>query len=193
MRHIIVVFGPSGCGKSTVGKFLQEKRGFEHVEGDQYQPKENIEKMKSGSPLNGLDYAAWLGKLSHAAIDMSTKHELVVVSCSALKRTHRNFFRSAVIDYNKANEKSWSKSKISLHFLFLQISEKKAETLVKERRLNDGDYLPKCLVRNQFEILEVPRGGDRGELSIDCTIIDAGKGAEWMLKGVEDILEAFIS
>ncbi|PVH69982.1 P-loop containing nucleoside triphosphate hydrolase protein [Cadophora sp. DSE1049] len=193
MKHIIVVFGPSGCGKSTVGKFLHENREFEFLESDQYQPKESVEKMKSGSSLNGLDHAVWLRELSQASIDATSKHEVVVVSCSALKRTHRNIFRPAVIDHNKSNERQHSNSKIKLHFLFLQICEKNAEILVEQRQLRDGDYMPMDLVRNQFQTLEVPRSGTKGELSIDCTIIDAGKGVEWMLKSVEDILEAFLS
>lgn len=217
MKHIIVLCGPSGCGKSTVGSFLSENRDFDFLEGEQvcdgfsnfplsrareqvlshynlqYQSREFVEKSKFGSAMNGLDHAMWLRDLSRAAIDATSKHEVVVVSCLALKRTHRNYFRSAVIDHNKINEKPTPKDKIKLHFLFLQISQEKAQILLEQRQLRDNDYLSMNRVQDQYQALEVPRGGDRGELSIDCTIIDAGKGIEWMLKSVEDILEAFLS
>ncbi|KAG4411293.1 hypothetical protein IFR04_015565 [Cadophora malorum] len=144
---------------STAGRFLTEKRDFDIVKGEQYQPGDVVEKLKSGSALNGLDNAMWLRDLSQAAINATSKHEVVVVSYLALKRTHRKFFRSAVIDHDKANEKSG----------------------------------PKYLLRNQYKTLEISRSGDKGELSIDCTIINAGKEVEWMLKSLEDILEAFVS
>ncbi|MAD86600.1 MAG: hypothetical protein CL912_26895 [Deltaproteobacteria bacterium] len=109
-----------------------------------------MEKLKSGSALNGLDNAMWLRDLSQAAINATSKHEFVVVSYLALKRTHRNFFRSAVIDHDKANEKSGPKCKIKLHFLFLQISEEKLQILLEQRQLRSIDYLTIDLLRNQY-------------------------------------------
>ncbi|KAH7419660.1 hypothetical protein BKA64DRAFT_716106 [Cadophora sp. MPI-SDFR-AT-0126] len=147
MKHIIVPSGPSGRVKSTVRKFLQEKPNFEFFEGDkyhpQYDPNDKVEKLKSGSSLSGLDYAFWLRDLSQAAIDANSKHEVVVISCSALERPHRNFFRSAVIDHNKVHEKSRPDSNIKLHFLFLQISEKKAQPLAEQRQSRNGEFYAK--------------------------------------------------
>lgn len=158
----------------------------------QYHSKDNVEKIKSGTPLNDLDRAMWLRDLSTAATTATSDHEVVIVSCSALKRNYRRVFRSAVIEYNKGIKKQHEDSKIRLHFLFLQMSEEKAEMLVEQRQQRNGHYMPKSSVRSQFEILEIPRHGNWGELNTDCTIIDAGKGIEWTLKSVEDILDGFL-
>ncbi|KAH9215537.1 P-loop containing nucleoside triphosphate hydrolase protein, partial [Leptodontidium sp. 2 PMI_412] len=144
--HIIVLFGPSGCGKSTVGEHLQEKCSFEFLEGDKYHSKDNVEKIKSGTTLNDLDRAMWLRDLSTAATTATSDHEVVIVSCSALKRNYRRVFRSA----------QHEDSKIRLHFLFLQMSEEKAEMLVEQRQQRNSHYMPKSSVRSQFEILEIP-------------------------------------
>ncbi|MDK7215146.1 gluconokinase, partial [Corynebacterium pyruviciproducens] len=47
----IVVMGVSGCGKSTVGCQLAKRLGIEYKDGDELHPKENIDKMRSGTPL----------------------------------------------------------------------------------------------------------------------------------------------
>ncbi|XP_078141406.1 putative gluconokinase isoform X4 [Centroberyx gerrardi] len=48
---IYIIMGVSGCGKSTLGTFLSEKLGWPLYEGDNFHPKENIEKMSRGEPL----------------------------------------------------------------------------------------------------------------------------------------------
>ncbi|KAG4432927.1 hypothetical protein IFR05_011598 [Cadophora sp. M221] len=160
MKHIIVLFGPSGCGKFTVREHLQEKRSVtRHIMKYrvlQYHSRENVEKMKSGSSLNGLDRAMWLCDLSSAATAATSNHEVVGVFCSALKRNYRKLFRSTVAEYNKRIQKQHEDVKIRLHFRFLQMSEEMAEMLVEQRQQRMGHYMPKSLVRSQFEILEIP-------------------------------------
>jgi len=48
---IVIVFGVSGAGKTTIGKLLAEELGWRFYEADDFHPRANIEKMRSGHPL----------------------------------------------------------------------------------------------------------------------------------------------
>src|SRR5216684_3898778 len=52
---ILVLMGVSGSGKSTVAQELQRVLGWPFQEGDDLHPPANIEKMRSGQPLNDQD------------------------------------------------------------------------------------------------------------------------------------------
>jgi len=52
---IIIIFGVSGAGKTTVGKLLARKPGWHFLEGDDFHPAANVEKMRSGHPLTDDD------------------------------------------------------------------------------------------------------------------------------------------
>ena len=57
---VIVVMGVSRTGKTTVGKVLAAKLGWDFVEGDDYHPSANVEKMSAGVPLTDEDRCPWL-------------------------------------------------------------------------------------------------------------------------------------
>ena len=50
--------GVSGCGKTTLGKALATSLGLPFLEGDAFHSIANIDKMKSGIPLNDRDRSA---------------------------------------------------------------------------------------------------------------------------------------
>jgi len=52
---VIVLMGVSGSGKTTVGRLLSEELGWKYYEGDDFHPSANIEKMRSGIPLDAGD------------------------------------------------------------------------------------------------------------------------------------------
>jgi len=60
---IVIVFGVSGAGKTTIGKLLAEQLGWRFYEGDDFHPRANIEKMRSGRPLTDEDRWPWLERL----------------------------------------------------------------------------------------------------------------------------------
>ena len=61
-RIIVVVMGVSGSGKSTVAALLAAALGCQFQEGDDLHPPENVEKMRSGTPLTDADRMPWLRK-----------------------------------------------------------------------------------------------------------------------------------
>src|SRR5579862_6982162 len=52
---ILVIMGVSGSGKSTVSKLLARELGWTFIEGDDYHPAANIDKMRHGIPLDDND------------------------------------------------------------------------------------------------------------------------------------------
>lgn len=45
---LVVVMGPSGCGKTTIAQNLAAHFSVEYLEGDQFHPPNNINKMSNG-------------------------------------------------------------------------------------------------------------------------------------------------
>src|SRR5665213_1273198 len=87
---IAVVMGVSGSGKTTVSVLLSAALGCQFQEGDDLHPAANVEKMRSGIPLNDADRLPWLHKIAEE-IDGWRRHgESGVLTCSALKRSYRD-------------------------------------------------------------------------------------------------------
>ena len=77
----LVVMGVSGCGKSTVGALLGGRLGTPFLDGDDFHPAANKEKMGAGIPLT--DGGPTVPP---------------IVACSALKRRYRDLLRSYAPD-----------------------------------------------------------------------------------------------
>lgn len=69
----VVISGPSGVGKTTIGKWLARELGGPFVEGDDYHPAKNIQKMRSGSPLTDSDRVPWLERLHDEVVQRGNK------------------------------------------------------------------------------------------------------------------------
>ena len=65
---VVVVMGVAGSGKSTIGRALADRLGWSFVEGDDYHPPANVEKMRHGRPLDDADRRPWLAAL-HQVIE----------------------------------------------------------------------------------------------------------------------------
>ena len=89
----IVVMGVSGSGKSTVAATLVDRLGWEFAEGDDFHPPANVEKMRSGTPLDDGDRWPWLRSLAAWIGEREQAGRNVVVTCSALKRSYRDLLR----------------------------------------------------------------------------------------------------
>ena len=163
----LVVMGVAGCGKSAVGVRIAQLLGLPLIEGDEFHPGRNIEKMRQGLPLDDQDRAGWLERLGEELL----RHPAgAVLTCSALKRAYRDSLRRAVPD---------------LHFVHLVLSQEQALQRVAAR--NDHFY-PPSLVASQFEALEDPRFEPR-VLAVDaCLPVEqiAARTADWVSKGLDD-------
>jgi gluconokinase len=144
----LVFMGVSGCGKSSAGAAVAAVLGLPMLEGDDYHPKANIEKMRHGIPLNDADRAGWLATLGQL---MARHPHGAVLSCSALKSSYRDLLRSHVP---------------GLKFVYLDLSPALARQRVAGRGADH--FLPVSIVESQFATLEAPLQ-ESGVLRVDAT------------------------
>ncbi|KAK0656105.1 P-loop containing nucleoside triphosphate hydrolase protein [Cercophora newfieldiana] len=156
-RHIWLVTGPAGCGKSTVAKFLADTLHWPYIEGDEYHPQANVDKMSAGIPLTDADRWDWLTALREASIQqLDGGHPGVVLTCSALKRKYRDVIR--VAPYFIPN--------LRLHFIYLDAPE---ELLLQRVLARKNHYMGANMVHSQFDILERPTKDEVDVLSVDVS------------------------
>lgn len=92
----VVVMGVSGIGKTTVARRLADRLGWQFGEGDDFHPKENVDKMAAGLPLTDEDRMPWLRSLAGWSLEQHGAGQSTVLTCSALKRRYREILRSGV-------------------------------------------------------------------------------------------------
>jgi gluconokinase len=144
---IAIVFGVSGAGKTTIGKLLAEELGWQFYEADDFHPRANIEKMRSGRPLTDEDRWPWLDKLRNQIKHSVATKENGVLACSALKRAYRKCLR--------VNDE--------VKFVFLRGDYALVENQLRRRR---GHFMNPELLRSQFADLEEP-GPDENAITIE--------------------------
>jgi gluconokinase len=146
---VIVLMGVSGTGKTEVGARLAQALGGTFVEGDDYHPKANVEKMRSGVPLDDADRQPWLETLSRQIGAWLEAGRTVVLACSALKQRYRDILKARRPD---------------VRFVHLEGDPDLIRTRLAGRR---GHYMPASLLDSQFAALEKP--ADAITVGIDAT------------------------
>jgi gluconokinase len=135
---IVVVMGVSGSGKSTVAALLAAALGCQFQEGDDLHPPENVEKMRSGTPLTDADRMPWLRKIAAEIDGWRARGECGVLTCSALKRSYRDIIigdrRDVVLVYLKGSPELIHQRMVARH----------------------GHFMPVALLDSQFATLEEP-------------------------------------
>lgn len=146
-----VVMGVSGSGKTSVGWRLSQATGAKFIDGDDLHPRNNIDKMVRGIPLDDGDRAPWLERLNDALYSLSQKNERGFIVCSALKKCYRDRLR---------------RGNPALRFLWLSGSHQKILAHMQQR---GGHFMPPELLESQFRTLEAPdeREEDVLEIAID--------------------------
>ncbi len=166
MSHVVFM-GVAGCGKSSAGQALALAIHLPLIEGDEFHPASNQEKMRQGLPLTDADRADWLTTLGHT---LAQHPSGAVLTCSALKRRYRDRLRSLVPN---------------LRFVFMDIDPVTAHQRVTARA---GVHLfPPSLVDSQFAALESPVG-EPAVLRVDATLPLATLSqtvAAWLVKDAE--------
>jgi carbohydrate kinase (thermoresistant glucokinase family) len=143
MLVIVVVMGVSGSGKSTVAAPLAAALGCQFQEGDDLHPPENVEKMRSGTPLTDADRMPWLGKIAAEIDGWRARGECGVLTCSALKRSYRDIIigdrHDVVLVYLKGSRELIHQRTVARH----------------------GHFMPVALLDSQFATLEEPTSDER--------------------------------
>lgn len=147
MAASIVFMGVAGCGKSSVAAAVAADAGLPLVEGDDFHPPGNRQKMSAGVPLTDVDRVDWLTTLGE---QLRAHPGGMVLTCSALKRAYRDKLRAA---------------SPGLRFVFLDVPRDEAQRRVAGR--GAAHFFSADLVDSQFATLEPPVG-EPGVLRVDA-------------------------
>lgn len=159
----LVVMGVAGCGKSSVAQAIVQHAGGVLIEGDDFHPPGNIEKMSKGIALTDEDRAGWLARLGEELARAVANGEHPVMACSALKRQYRDQLRGAVP---------------GLGFVYIELSREVAAARMLGRT---GHFMPTSLIDSQFATLEPPHDEPRTLVVDGCLSIDdiGRQAAHW--------------
>jgi gluconokinase len=136
---IYLVMGVSGCGKTCISVLLAEKLALPFYDADDFHSPSNIQKMKSGIPLNDTDRSPWLQTLSEKIPGWQSQGG-AVLACSALKKQYRTVLKKA------AREKMYT--------IYLNGSYNLILSRMKKRK---HEYFKEDLLASQFAVLEEPK------------------------------------
>jgi hypothetical protein len=94
--------GVAGCGKSTVGALLAREQSASFLDGDDFHPADNVERMAAGIALTDVHRADWLEAIAARLALGRARGERIVLACSALKRSYRDTLRCSTPDLTRA-------------------------------------------------------------------------------------------
>lgn len=156
---ILVLMGVSGSGKTTVGIALAERLGWPFVDGDDFHPPANVDKMARGAPLTDADRWPWLQTVRSFIDERIERGESTIIACSALKQAYRTVLRDGAED--------------AVRFVYLRGDF----DLIRERmRRRKNHFFDADLLASQFDALEPPNSDDAITVDIDQppdAIVDA--------------------
>jgi gluconokinase len=130
--------GVSGAGKSTVGLRVAGELALTFIDGDDFHPRANIDKMAAGTPLTDADRAPWIEALAKAINERQPARD-AIVACSALTRFVRDLLRERVVE--------------PLHFILLT-----ADPAIIQQRLTQRPphFMQPAMLGSQLAALQWP-------------------------------------
>ncbi|SIT79747.1 NADP-dependent phosphogluconate dehydrogenase [Pontibacter indicus] len=143
---IYIVMGVTGSGKTTVGQKLAARLRLPFYDADDYHPRQSIDKMRQGIPLNDQDRAPWLAQLA-SLIPAWEAAGGAVLACSALKEEYRKTLQTVP-------DISW---------IYLDGSR---DTILKRLQARQAHFMPPTLLESQLEALEKPAYGIHVDVSL---------------------------
>ncbi|MBE9037997.1 gluconokinase [aff. Roholtiella sp. LEGE 12411] len=135
---IVLVMGVSGSGKTTIGLLLADALHWEFKDADAFHSPANIEKMRLGIPLSDADRIPWLQDLQRAIAQWLQEDKNVVLACSALKASYRQFL---LLDSDR------------IKLVYLKGSFEVIQNRLQERH---NHFMSEKLLKSQFDALEEP-------------------------------------
>jgi gluconokinase len=136
--RIVLITGVAGSGKTTIGTRLAARLGWPYVEGDDFHPPDNRERMARGLPLEETHRAPWLAALRARMDDVRAAGGSAVFSCSALREAHRALLMGECTDV-----------------LLVHLAGD-YETIHDRVLHRSGHWFDPALVGSQFDTLEPP-------------------------------------
>lgn len=135
---IIIIMGVSGSGKTTVGKLLASALHVPFLDADDLHPAENVEKMRTGIPLNDHDRESWLHTVAGKIAEFE-KNGGGVIACSALKKKYRRILSPS--------------SRKDVRFVYLKGNR---DIIYRRMQQRSTHFMQPDMLDSQFEALEEP-------------------------------------
>ena len=135
---LIVCMGVSGSGKSSVGRAIAERFDMNFIEADDYHCDENRARMAAGKPLDDSMRKPWIDRICMALSGCLKGRQNTVLSCSALRRAHRDNLRE-----------------VGYRTLFLHLSGD-CELISHRLELRRQHFMPGSLLVSQYADLQDP-------------------------------------
>jgi gluconokinase len=191
--------GVTGSGKSTVGKQLAAKLALPFIDGDDLHPKENIDKMSRGEPLNDKDRGPWLRRIREeinpGAHEQGRRPTGLIVACSALKKSYRDLLRGrlstladvAAVDGNVPPGGLHPALDPIVPTFFVHLTGSHG-TLYRRMVNREGHYMKENMLDSQLRTLEPPSDEEKSEDVIQVDIeatTDIEAQVEFVLNSVK--------
>lgn len=138
-----IIMGVAGCGKSTIGKQAAQQLDLPFLEGDDFHPAYNKQKIRSGAALSPEDRLPWIDAITDHILTQGNSQNRVL-ACSALSKAVRSRLRGALNG--------------DCEFLHLH-----GDRLILKQRLTarQGHMFGPDLLPSQFTALQMPRRAAR--------------------------------
>ncbi|MEH2130597.1 MAG: gluconokinase [Nostoc sp.] len=159
---IILIMGVSGSGKTTIGKLLADSLEWEFSDADAFHSPENVDKMRRGIALSEADRIPWLQDLQTAIKHWLQENKNVVLACSALKDSYRQFL---LLDSD------------GIKLVYLKGSYELIQMRLQER---SNHYMGEKLLNSQFDTLEEP---------LDTLCMDVAQPPQVIVQNIRTTLE----
>jgi len=152
--RILVVMGVASSGKTVTGKAIARRLHAPFLDGDDFHPAANKDKMRAGIPLTDEDRWPWLAAIRAAIEEKARAGEWLIVGCSALKRVYRDVLRGG------------ADGDATVRFVYLKGSFE----LLHERLATRGrHFFNPALLQSQLETLEEPGDDEAITVSVELS------------------------